>query len=79
VLEYAQILFQRWVMNKVRDIQSAIKNLSKEDRVALREWFERLDAEEWDKQFEADAKSGRLDELGNKAVSDFRAGKCKKV
>ncbi len=66
-------------MNKVRDIQSAIKNLSKEDRVALREWFERLDAEEWDKQFEADAKSGRLDELGNKAVSDFRAGKCKKV
>lgn len=66
-------------MNKVRDIQSAIRNLSKEDKVALREWFERLDAEEWDKQFEEDAKSGRLDDLGDNAVSDFRAGKCKKV
>ena len=66
-------------MNKVRDIQLAIRNLSKEDKVALREWFERLDAEEWDKQFEEDAKSGRLDDVGNKALSDFRAGKCKRI
>ena len=66
-------------MNKVRDIQSAIKNLSKEDKVALREWFERLDAEEWDKQFEEDAKSGRLDNLGNQAIADFRSGKSKEL
>jgi hypothetical protein len=66
-------------MNKVRDIQSAIKNLSKEDKVALREWFERLDAEEWDKQFEEDAKSGRLDNLGNQAIAEFRSGKSKEL
>ena len=66
-------------MNKVRDIQSAIKNLSKEDKVALREWFERLDAEEWDKQFEEDAKSGRLDDLGNQAIADFRSGKSREL
>jgi hypothetical protein len=66
-------------MNKVRDIQSAIKNLSKEDKVALREWFEQLDAEEWDKQFEEDAKSGKLDDLGNQAIADFHSGKSREL
>ena len=66
-------------MNKVREIQSAIKNLSKEDKVALREWFEQLDAEEWDRQFEEDAKSGKLDDLGNQAIADFRSGKSRRL
>ena len=66
-------------MNKVRDIQSAMKNLSKEDKVALREWFEQFDAEEWDKQFEEDAKSGKLDDLGNQAIADFRSGKSREL
>ncbi len=66
-------------MNKVRDIQSAMKNLSKEDKVALREWFQQLDAEEWDKQFEEDAKSGKLDDLGNQAIADFRSGKSREL
>jgi hypothetical protein len=66
-------------MNKVRDIQSAIKNLSKEDKVALREWFEHLDAQEWDKQFQEDAKSGKLDDLGNQAIADFRSGKSREL
>lgn len=63
-------------MNKVRDIQSAIQKLSREDKVALREWFDQLDAEEWDRQFEEDAKSGKLDDLANRATADFRSGKC---
>ena len=46
-------------MNKVREIQSAIQRLSKKDMVALREWFEQFDAEELDRQFEEDAKSGK--------------------
>ena len=66
-------------MNRVRDIQSAIQKLSKEDKVALREWFEQLDAEDWDKQFEEGAKSGRLDGLADKAISDFRSGKSKEL
>ena len=28
-----------------------------------------------DKQFEQDAKSGKLDKLANRAITDFRAGK----
>jgi hypothetical protein len=67
------------VVNKVRDIQSAIQKLSKEDKVALREWFDQLDAEEWDRQFEEDAKSGKLDDLANRATADFRSGKCREL
>ena len=66
-------------MSKVCDIQSAIKSLSKEDKVALREWFDQLDAEDWDRQFEEDAKSGKLDTLADKAISDFRSGKSREL
>ena len=33
--------------------------------------------EEWCKQFEEDVNAGRLDHLGDKAVEDLRAGRCK--
>ena len=66
-------------MNKVHEIQYAIQRLSKEDMVALREWFEQFDAEEWDRQFEEDVKSGKLDDLANNALEDFRSGKCREL
>ena len=31
----------------------------------------------WDKQIEEDIKAGRLDRLGDKALEDLRAGRCK--
>ena len=34
-------------------------------------------ADAWDKQIEEDIKAGRLDHLGEKAVEDLRAGRCK--
>ena len=66
-------------MSKVSEIQAAIQKLPKEDMATLREWFERFDAEEWDKQFEEDAKSGRLDGLANRALEDLRSGKCREL
>jgi hypothetical protein len=30
----------------------------------------------WDEQFERDVRAGRLDELADKALADFRAGRC---
>lgn len=30
----------------------------------------------WDKQIEEDIKAGRLDHLGEKAIEDFRKGRC---
>ena len=34
-------------------------------------------ADAWDKQIEEDIKAGRLDHLGEKALEDLRAGRCK--
>ena len=34
-------------------------------------------ADAWDKQIEEDIKAGRLDQLGEKALEDLRAGRCK--
>jgi len=45
----------------------------------FRSWFEEFDASEWDKQFEKDVASGKLDDITNRAVSDFKKGKFKKL
>ena len=51
----------------ITEIEQAITQLSLEEFTQLREWFEEYCAEIWDKQIEADAKSGRLDKFIAKA------------
>jgi hypothetical protein len=59
-------------MSTVLEIEQAIKKLSLKDLARFREWFEEYAAKIWDKQFERDAKSGKLDQLANQAIADFR-------
>ena len=66
-------------MLTIQEIEQAVLKLSSEEIVRFREWFEELDAQIWDKQFEMDAKSGKLDDLANQAIADFRSGKCKEL
>lgn len=66
-------------MLSLQEIESAIAKLPEDDLSALRKWFYEFDARNWDKQLEADALSGKLDKLANKAIGDFQAGKCKKL
>ena len=47
----------------ITEIEQAITHLSPEEFARFREWFEDYCAEVWDKQIEADAKSGRLDKF----------------
>ncbi len=61
----------------VKEIEKAIAKLPENDLSDLREWFYKFDNEVWDKQFESDVKAGKLDRLAEKAISDYRAGKCK--
>jgi len=63
-------------MSTVVEIESAVKKLSREELSAFRAWFEDFDAEAWDKQFEEDAKAGRLDALADEALRDLREGRC---
>ena len=66
-------------MRAMKELQSAISQLSAEELARFREWFDKFDAEVWDRQFEEDAKSGKLDQLANQAIADFQAGKCKQL
>lgn len=59
-------------MSTVQEIKKAITQLPKDDLVVLREWFEEFEAKMWDKQFEEDAQSGKLEKLANEAIADFR-------
>ena len=66
-------------MRVVQELQSAVSQLSAEELARFREWFDKFDAEIWDRQFEEDAKPGKLDQLANQAIADFQAGKCKRL
>ncbi len=66
-------------MQAVVELQSAVSQFSADELARFREWFNEFDAEVWDRQFEEDVKSGKLDQLANQAITDFRAGKCKEL
>lgn len=63
-------------MSTIQDIEAAISRLSPEDLAAFRRWFAEFDARRWDRQLEADAAAGRLDELAGEALDDLRHGRC---
>ena len=63
-------------MTKIDDIKQAVTQLSPEELKAFREWFEELEATQWDEQIERDIKAGKLDKLAEKWRADYRAGKA---
>jgi hypothetical protein len=63
----------------ISEIEQAIKELSPKELSRLRAWFEGFDAQEWDKQIERDANSGKLDKIAEKALKEYRVGKAKEL
>jgi hypothetical protein len=47
-------------MSKVEELKAAITSLPKEDYSQLRQWLLERDWEIWDREIEADVKSGKL-------------------
>ncbi len=66
-------------MQTIQELQSIVSQLSADELARFREWFDKFDAEVWDRQFEEDVKSGKLDRLANQAIADFKAGECKQL
>ena len=66
-------------MKTIQEIQMAVEKLSAEELFSFREWFSQFDAEIWDKKFESDVKSGKLDSFAKMAISDFESGNCRKI
>lgn len=66
-------------MTQLERIQAEIAALSHKDYVRLRKWFAEKDWEEWDKQIETDANSGRLDFLVEEAMAEKAKGNLKEL
>ncbi len=64
-------------MTKLEQIEKSVSELNPQEFSAFTEWFEALQAERWDRQFEADAASGKLDHFAEEALADFRAKKTR--
>jgi len=61
----------------IQELEQAVTQLPPKDLARFREWFIEFDAQVWEKQFEADAKSGKLDKIVEQALNDYRVGKAK--
>ncbi len=62
------------MMEKIQRLKQDVAQLSYNELVIFRNWFDEFDAQKWDKQIEEDVAAGRLDELADKAIADFKAG-----
>jgi hypothetical protein len=63
-------------MSTLKEIESAVSQLSAAELTAFRDWFAEFDAEVWDLQIEADVAAGKLDELTQRALQHLREGRC---
>ena len=63
-------------MSTINELEAAVKGLSREELSRFRNWFFEFDAQAWDLQFEQDANTGKLDQLGEEALKDLQDGRC---
>ena len=61
-------------MSNIETIKSAIEALPESDYIELRQWLNEKDWDKWDKQIEADSKSGKLDFLIADAMKEKEKG-----
>ena len=66
-------------MTKLEQLESEIKSLSPDDFAKLRDWLLELNAQQWDREFEQDATSGKLDKVFERSLADHRAGKSREI
>ncbi|MBT3201357.1 MAG: hypothetical protein HN350_15760 [Phycisphaerales bacterium] len=63
-------------MTTVQEIEKAVAHLPRSDLDKFRAWFDAFDADVWDKRFEEDAQSGKLDSLADQALDDLNRERC---
>ena len=66
-------------MTKVEKLEREVRKLSRAELAAFREWFQKYDSAEWDRQIEEDVRAGRLDKLAEEALAEHKAGRTKEL
>ena len=67
------------MMSKIEEIEKEVLGLNPDELQAFRKWFWDFDVEVWDRQFEKDALSGKLDSLAEAALKSFKSGHCSEI
>ncbi|HLH98749.1 MAG TPA: hypothetical protein VKW08_26870 [Xanthobacteraceae bacterium] len=66
-------------MTTLDDIEKAVTELPPEQLAKFRAWFEEFEAVRFEQGIERDAKSGRLDQLVEQALADYRSGRAREL
>lgn len=61
-------------MTTLAEIEQAVATLPSDQLAAFRDWFDRFDADLWDRRLAADAAAGKLDGLAAEALADLKSG-----
>ena len=61
-------------MSTLKQIETAILNLSADEFEQFKQWFLDLDYRQWDKQLEQDVEAGKLEALAEEAIAEFWIG-----
>jgi len=59
-------------MSKVEVIERQIESLSQRELSVFRRWFASFDSRAWDREFEKDVATGKLDALADEALEEHR-------
>jgi hypothetical protein len=66
-------------MSILEDIEKAVAELPPDQLAQFRAWFEEFEAARFDERVGRDAKAGKLDQLADQAIADFRAGRTREL
>ncbi len=66
-------------MTTIHEIEKAVSALPSNELEQFRKWFDEFDAKAWNKQFENDVESGKLDKIAESAIDDYDKGKFKEL
>ena len=59
----------------IAELEKAITELSEQELIRFREWFDEYYAEMWDKKIERDAAAGKLDKIAEQSLKDYQQEK----
>ena len=63
----------------IEDLENAVAKLPPDQFAKFRDWFDALDGARLDAKIERNATAGRLDNLAEQAIADFRQGRAREL
>ena len=60
----------------IEQLESVVASLPAAELARFSQWFEEFMADQWDRQIEQDALSGKLDAALKRADDHYEAGRC---